>query len=61
MAFEIEDLACSAATRADRNLNLGARLAQAIKSHEEEVRSVDRDEDIMEGGAVRRYFVFVCA
>lgn len=41
MAFEIEDLACSAATRADRNLNLGARLAQAIKSHEEEVRLVE--------------------
>lgn len=40
MAFEIEDLATSASTRADRNLNLGARLAQAIKSHEDEVRGL---------------------
>lgn len=38
LAFEIEDLATSAATRPVRHLNLGARISATIRSHEAEVR-----------------------
>lgn len=37
MAFDIEDLATSASTRAVRNLNLGARISATIRGHEQEV------------------------
>lgn len=38
LGFQIEDLASSITTRTDRQLNLGARLATAVKVHEEEAR-----------------------